>query len=142
LVVEAQMRQGAMRSERAVEWQPARLAEAPPLLEFEPRRRDRAGWCLLRFVAAARHVPTQQLLLPSRGEAEVALARQLAMYLMHVILQRDYAEVGRFFQRDRTTVSYACALIEDLREDKRFDAEVCRLEAVLETLRTGDGVAR
>jgi C4-dicarboxylate-specific signal transduction histidine kinase len=63
-----------MRSDRAVEWQPARLAEAPPLLEFEPRRRDRAGWCLLRFVAAARHVPTRQLLLPSRGEAEVARA--------------------------------------------------------------------
>ncbi len=122
------MRQGAMRSERAVEWQPARLVEAPPLLEFEPRRRDRAGWCLLRFVAAARHVPTRQLLLPSRGEAEVALARQLAMYLMHVVLGRLYHDVGRFFGRDRTTVSYACALIEDLRDDPEFDAEVSRLE--------------
>ena len=73
-------------------------------------------------------MPTRQLLLPSRGEAEVALARQLAMYLMHVVLGRLYQDVGRFFGRDRTTVSYACALIEDLRDDPEFDAEVSRLE--------------
>lgn len=121
------MRQGAMRSERA-DWHPRVLATDPVVLEFEPRRRDRAGWCLLRFVAAARNVPTAQLLLPSRGEADVAQARQLAMYLMHVVLGRVYLDVGRFFGRDRTTVSYACALIEDLRDDPQFDAEVSRLE--------------
>jgi hypothetical protein len=103
---------------------------------------DPAGQALLGLVATALGVPEAVLLHQQRCRRPIARARQLAMYLMHVILQRDYAEVGRFFQRDRTTVSYACALIEDLREDKRFDAEVCRLEAVLETLRTGDGVAR
>jgi len=103
------------------------LAALPPL-EFEPRRRDRAGWCLVRLVAAARGVPTRLLLLPNRGEADVALARQLAMYLMHVVLGRLYLDVGRFFGRDRTTVSHACAVIEDLRDDPEFDAEVSRLE--------------
>ena len=34
----------------------------------------------------------------------VAVARQLAMYLMHVALGWQYAEVGQFFGRDRTTV--------------------------------------
>jgi chromosomal replication initiation ATPase DnaA len=104
------------------------LTRPPAVLEFDPRRRDRAGWCVIRFVAAARSVPTGQLLLPSRGEAEVAQARQLAMYLMDVVLGRVYLDVGRFFGRDRTTVSYACALIEDLRDDPEFDAEVSRLE--------------
>lgn len=129
------MRQGAMRSEVRGEWYPPRPSDEPPVLELEPRRRDRVGWCLLRFVAAARGVTTRQLLSPSRGEADVALARQLAMYLMHVVLGRLYLDVGRFFGRDRTTVSYACALIEDLRDDPEFDAEVSRLERRLQMRR-------
>jgi hypothetical protein len=111
-------------------------AAAPPPLEFEPRRRDRAGWAVVRLVAVARHVPTRQLLLPNRGEADVALARQLAMYLMHVVLGRLYHDVGRFFGRARPTVSHACALIEDLRDDPEFDAEVSRLERRI-TMRWG-----
>ena len=103
---------------------------------------DPAGQALLGLVARALGVPEAVLLHQQRCRRPIARARQLAMYLMHVILQRDYAEVGRFFHRDRTTVSYACALIEDLREDRAFDAEVCRLEAVLEMLRTGDGDTR
>jgi hypothetical protein len=117
-----------MRSERQADWVPLRPSVVAPVVEFEPRRRDRAGWYLLRFVAAARGVATPQLLSPSRGEADVALARQLAMYLMHVVLGRLYLDVGRFFGRDRTTVSHACAVIEDLRDDPEFDAEVSRLE--------------
>jgi hypothetical protein len=99
---------------------------------------DPAGQALLGLVADALGLPEAVLLHQQRCQRPIARARQLAMYLMHVILQRDYAEVGRFFHRDRTTVSYACALIEDLREDRDFDAEVCRLEAVLEALRTGE----
>jgi len=128
------MRQTSMRSETRAEWAPPPQMAAP-LLEFEPRRRDTAGWCLLRFVAAARGVSTRQLLSIQRGEADVAQARQLAMYLMHVVLGRIYLDVGRFFGRDRTTVSYACRLIEDLRDDPEFDAEVSRLERRLEMRR-------
>ncbi len=122
------MRQAAMRSERRADWSPPAPLAAPSPLTFDPRRHDRAGWCLVRFVAAARRVPTAQMLSASRGEADVALARQLAMYLMHVVLGRIYHDVGRFFGRDRTTVSHACAVIEDLRDDPEFDAEVSRLE--------------
>lgn len=127
------MRQMEMRSERRAAW----LSPLPPaeLMDFEPRRHDRAGWCLIRFVAAARGVPTALLLGPKRGEAEVALARQLAMYLMHVVLGRIYLDVGRFFGRDRTTVSHACAVIEDMRDDPQFDAEVARLERRLQMRR-------
>jgi hypothetical protein len=121
------MQRMARRSEARAEWSPSRAPAE--LLHFDPRRRrDPAGWCVVRFVAAARGLSTRQLLMPNRGEAEVALARQLAMYLMHVVLGRLYLDIGRFFGRDRTTVSHACTVIEDLRDDADFDAEVSRLE--------------
>lgn len=102
---------------------------------------DPEGQALLGLVAKALGVPEAVLLHRQRCRRPIARARQVAMYLMHVILQRDYAEVGRFFRRDRTTVSYACALIEDLREDRSFDEKVCRLELVLEDLRQGERAA-
>lgn len=102
------------------------------ILAFDRRRgRDPEAARLLALVAAGRDVPTLLLLHPSRCGASVAEARQLAMYLMHVALRRSYAEVGAFFGRDRTTVSHACAHIEDLRDAPDFEAEVVRLEAAL-----------
>jgi hypothetical protein len=58
---------------------------------------------------------------PSRGHAKVSLARQVAMYLAHVICSVDHTEIGRVFGRDRTTVRHACHSIEDRRDDPRFD---------------------
>jgi chromosomal replication initiation ATPase DnaA len=68
------------------------------------------------------------LLHPRRCRARDATARHMTMYLMHVMLGRSLAEIGRFFGRDPTTVSYACGRIEDRREHRRFDARVARLE--------------
>ena len=98
-------------------------------------RHDPAARTVLTTVAAARRVDIAALCGIGRC-AEVSLARQLAMYLMHVELGRKYAEVGRMFGRDRTTVSHACAVIEDLREDARFDAEVEAMEAAIRASRT------
>jgi chromosomal replication initiation ATPase DnaA len=50
------------------------------------------------------------------------------MYLCHVAVGRSLQAVGEVFGRDRTTVSYACALIEDMRDDRAFDAAVAALE--------------
>lgn len=91
--------------------------------EREPEVRE-----LLALVAEATGVAPRLLLHPSRCGADVAEARQLAMYLMHVILQRSYNEIGRSFGRDRTTVAHACARIEDKREDNRFEQVVAGLE--------------
>ena len=85
---------------------------------------DREAEHLLELVAAERGVPAALL-------ARIAEARQIAMNLMHVVLRRKYADVGAFFGRDRTMVSHACALIEDRRDNSRFDAGVSRLEAAL-----------
>lgn len=87
---------------------------------------DAAG--ILSLIARERHVPVILMLHPSRCQAGVAEARQLAMYLMHVILQRSLTEIGIFFGRDRTTVGHACAAVEDRRDEPAFEREVRRLE--------------
>jgi chromosomal replication initiation ATPase DnaA len=48
------------------------------------------------------------------------------------MLGESLTSVGLAFGRDRTTVSYACNLIEDLRDDPRFEAEVSALERELQ----------
>lgn len=85
------------------------------------------------LVAREKRIAKSLLFSRSRCGLKAARARQLAMYLTHVMLSQSLTAVGQAFGRDRTTVSYACALIEDMREDPGFDAEVCRLEAMLET---------
>ena len=88
---------------------------------------------VIALVANQKNVPIRLLTDAKRGRRVAARARQLAMYLSHVVYGRSLAEIGNAFGRDRTTVSYACALIEDMRDDQRFDEEVCALELQLET---------
>lgn len=84
------------------------------------------------LVARDRMIHKPLLFNTSRCHVDVARARQLAMYLTHVVLGQSLTSVGAAFGRDRTTVAYACALIEDMRDDAGFDADVSRLEALLE----------
>lgn len=97
------------------------------------RSGDPQAAAVAALVARQRRVPLPLLLHRQRREAEIAAARMLAMYLVHVVLGRSYSEVGATFGRDRTTVSHACARIEDQRDDPRFDAEVAALEAAITT---------
>lgn len=101
------------------------------VLGFARPGTDPAAARLIGLVAASRDIPLYLLLQEGRGEARVAEARQLAMYLMHVAEGRLYAEIGRVFGRDRTTVSHACAVIEERRECAAFDEAVDRLEQAL-----------
>tara|TARA_R110000765_G_C18548700_1_gene561964 strand:- start:103 stop:465 length:363 start_codon:yes stop_codon:yes gene_type:complete len=89
----------------------------------------------IALIARERHVPIRLLVHKSRCRSDTARARQLAMYLSHVVLGRSLTEIGDAFGRDRTTVSHACAVIEDMRDDPAFDAEVTELEHQLEAQR-------
>ncbi|WDR02729.1 helix-turn-helix domain-containing protein [Devosia algicola] len=93
---------------------------------------DAASLAVIKLVSREKNVAARLLTHPSRCRRNTAQARQLAMYLVHVSLGRSLTEVGRVFGRDRTTVSYACALIEDGRDDARFDAAVGQLELQIE----------
>jgi hypothetical protein len=81
--------------------------------------------------AAAQRAPFADLFSPRRSRAPVARARQLAVYLHHVALGASVSACARAFARDRATIRHACATIEDLRDDPRFDAGARRLESAL-----------
>lgn len=68
-----------------------------------------------------------------RRKASVAFARQLAMYLCHVVADMSLRDVANEFDRDRTTVSHACHAIEDRRECPIFDRQIEHLERKLRT---------
>src|SRR4051794_37100539 len=64
---------------------------------------------------------------PTRGGPRTAFARQVAMYLVHTGFALSLETISRVFDRDRTTVSHACHVVEDGRDDLWLD---CRLEAL------------
>lgn len=99
----------------------ARRGDAPQFL----------GQLVAHAVSCAFLVPPQELRARTRRTASVARARQVAMYLAHVGLGLSYTDAGRLFGRDRTTVAHACRLVEDQREDPRFDASLDHLERAL-----------
>lgn len=89
---------------------------------------------LLETVADVFNVDVGLLRLPTRGRANIALARQVAMYIAHVGCGLTLTEVGELFERDRTTVSHACAVVEFKREEPGFDEAIRLLEQVIRVL--------
>lgn len=83
------------------------------------------------LVADAFAVPAEALAAATRGPADVAFARQTAMYLAHVGLGATFSEVGRAFGRDRTTAAHACRTVEERRDDPRVETLVAGLERAL-----------
>lgn len=76
---------------------------------------------------------------PNRGHPRVALARQVGMYLAHIMFELSLTEVGRLFARDRTTVAHACCVVEDRRDDRTFDRTLDLLESAVRLLRPRTG---
>ena len=91
-------------------------------------RRDPNALAVVAAVAKSRDLPAFDILQRPRGEAEVAAARQLVMYLVHVLLGRRQEEVGLLFGRERTTVSYACRMMEERRDCPEVEAEIISIE--------------
>ncbi|MGH1418194.1 MAG: helix-turn-helix domain-containing protein [Hyphomicrobiaceae bacterium] len=96
--------------------------------EFQNRRRVRE--MIEAGVASAFGVTEPDLRKATRGRQKVAFARQVAMYLAHVCCGLTLTEVGAVFSRDRTTVAYACSVVEDHRDDEIFDYVLELLERV------------
>lgn len=85
-------------------------------------------------VATVFEVDTVLLERPTRGPAEIALARQVAMYLAHVGCELSLTAVGRMFGRDRSTVAHACRRVEDARERPKFDRAVAMMEQTVRAI--------
>ena len=95
---------------------------------------SRVRWAIESAVAAVFEVGIEELRAPTRGSARAAFARQVAAYLAHIGCGVSLTEVGRLFERDRTTVAHACGLIEDKRDDPDFDYRLDHLERAVSCL--------
>lgn len=108
--------------------------------------RDASALCdgVVDLMAALFSVSGRQLRSPKRHGRPVARVRQIGMYIAHTSLGLRMAEVAAGFGRDKSTVMYACHLVEDLRDDVDFDRIVAQAEQIvrvafdLRTVREGD----
>ncbi|WP_328286603.1 helix-turn-helix domain-containing protein [Pseudorhizobium marinum] len=57
--------------------------------------------------------------------------RQISMYVCHVALRMPQQDIGVAFGRDRTTVSHACHVVEDRRDDRIYDEFVSAVERIV-----------
>lgn len=85
---------------------------------------------IVNACAKAFRVHPNIVLSPARSE-RACKARQVAMYLASVLEYGSVTDLAKFFQRDRTTLTYTIKLIEDMRDDTAFDATLSALEATL-----------
>jgi hypothetical protein len=99
-----------------------------------PYREAVCGLCE-KIVSLALDIPIGCMQAATRSNADAALARQIAMYLCHTTFSLLLTEIGFHFRRDRTTVSYACAVVEDKRDDMAFDIMITELEVLLDEAR-------
>lgn len=81
--------------------------------------------------AAMAGLPVQSLRGPARGGRAVTQARQVAMYLCHVVFGLSFSRIGVCFGRDRTTVRHACRLVEDGRDDDAREFGLAAIESGL-----------
>jgi hypothetical protein len=99
-----------------------------------PSRAERTCQWVAFCVAREFRLDMAALFAPTRGSPRAAFARQVAMYLAHTGFELSLETISRIYGRDRTTVSHACHVIEDGRDDIWLD---CRLEALELFCRTG-----
>jgi chromosomal replication initiator protein len=87
-------------------------------------------------IVAAHYGITREQLKGKRRTNSVALPRQIAMFLMRRMTTLSLSEIGRFFDRDHTTVIHACDKIERLRAaDRQMRDTVERLAETTQAAR-------
>lgn len=89
---------------------------------------DRVARAAMELCCGAYQVSIYEMMQAARSRADAAYARQVAMYLAHVVGRLTFSEVSTAFERDRSTVGHACHMVEDRRDEPTFDQEIERLE--------------
>lgn len=95
------------------------------LVDLLPQRRELDPQSILKMVADAFNVTVDQILARDRSR-QVALPRQIAMYLLREEAQISLPQIGEAIGgRDHTTVMYACDKVSELLEqDDRLRRQV------------------
>jgi chromosomal replication initiator protein len=75
---------------------------------------------------------TQEEIKKKCRKREIVYKRQIAMYFLVQYTSKTYVEIGRFFDKDHTTVLYAKDLIRDLISiDEKVKGDVDAIKAKL-----------
>jgi chromosomal replication initiator protein len=83
---------------------------------------------VVKAVVAHYGVSIEILKQKGRGGKEAVLARQVAMFLIRSKLNKSFEHIGKYFNRDHSTVLYACKSIgEKMRKEIPFSLEVKRI---------------
>lgn len=88
---------------------------------------------VMAAVALEFGVPDIEVYSQTKGTSRSSFARQIAMYLTHIVYEINLARVARTFNRDRSTAGHACKVVEEARDDDLIDEKLLKLEAFLET---------
>ena len=83
------------------------------------------------LVAQAYGVTIDEIRAATRRTSQAAFARQIAMYLAHVVFSLSFGDIAGAFARDRSTVCHAIQRIEAMREDADLDRTLGWLETLL-----------
>ena len=102
------------------------------LVDMLPRKRDVKPEEVVRKVAEVFSIPLERMLSHDRSR-EVALPRQIAMYLMREESNVSLPQIGATLGgRDHTTIMYGCEKVADLLErDDRFRRRVIEIREQL-----------
>ncbi len=106
------------------------LAATRLIDDTTPEKRAQVCEAVIDLCSALFNVSGHDLRQANRCSQGIARVRQIAMYLCNTTLGISLTEIGRAICRDRTTVSHAVQLIEDLRDDAEFDAIMEQVERV------------
>jgi hypothetical protein len=107
------------------------------LKAFQPKARSNrspsGGEICVRIAASVALLTRQPLagLMGGGRAARLTRARHVAMYLANTLFGVSMAEIGRAFGRDRSTVIYACHVVEDERDDPAFDQKLELMERLI-----------
>lgn len=67
---------------------------------------------IVRKIAARNEVSVADIMSASR-KAPIVAARQMAMYRLRANLGLSYPAIGKFFNRDHSTVMHACQKVKE-----------------------------
>jgi chromosomal replication initiation ATPase DnaA len=94
---------------------------------------DRARVAMAMSMAAAALDTTIEEASGDSRSMRAVFARQLAMYLASVGFGMSCSRVAAALGRDRSTVTHACSIMEERRDDPAFDRWIDALEQVAAT---------
>lgn len=90
-----------------------------------------AAYLCITLTTLAFGLPYRDVFSRAKTDGQDVFIRQMAMYLLVTVRGFNATRVSRIFARDRTTVSYACGVIETQRDDPVFEQKLLALEDML-----------